>query len=448
MALSLKKIFQGDPRSVKAKKNIVVSFGLKGIDILVYFLLVPATLGYLNSYEYGIWLTLNSILMWINSFDIGLGNGLRNKLAEALAKDDRQLCRSYVSTAFFMLSFIMITLIILGSCLFKFLNWYDILSVSPDTVSRLDQIVYISFVLFCFNFILKIIGNVYLALQMTAVNNLLTVSGHVLSLVIIYLLTLTTKGSLLWVAIVYSISPIIIYLISYPVTFLGKYKYMAPSIRYFEKRYLKDLFNMGILFFISQLGSLLLFSTTNLIISHQFGPENVTPYNISQRYFSAITLCFNLIIAPMWAATTDAYTRGDTDWIKRAMRRIKKILSLILIGLVIMIIASKIVYRIWIGDKVTISIAMTTLMAIYTFILVWSLGYSYFLNGMGKLTLQAINTIIVGVCFIPLGIICGNLFGLYGVIIALCIANLSGAILNTIQYNKVMKGNACGIWQK
>ena len=55
---------------------------------MIYLLLVPITLGYLNPYEYGVWLTLNSILVWFNSFDIGLGNGLRNKLTIALAEND------------------------------------------------------------------------------------------------------------------------------------------------------------------------------------------------------------------------------------------------------------------------------------------------------------------------------------------------------------------------
>ena len=73
------KISIGDARSEKNKKNIVVSAGIKIADTMVHLLLVPLTLGYLNAYEYGIWLTLNSILAWINSFDIGLGNGLRNK---------------------------------------------------------------------------------------------------------------------------------------------------------------------------------------------------------------------------------------------------------------------------------------------------------------------------------------------------------------------------------
>lgn len=90
-----------DERSRKASKNIIALVGIKGLDTLIYFVLVPLTLGYLNAYEYGIWLTLSSILSWINSFDIGLGNGLRNKLAESLAVKDLDKAKAMSAPLFF-----------------------------------------------------------------------------------------------------------------------------------------------------------------------------------------------------------------------------------------------------------------------------------------------------------------------------------------------------------
>ena len=160
----LRKLINGDNRTLKAKKNILASILLKGIDGLVYLLLVPVTLGYLNEYEYGIWLTLSSILMWINSFDIGLGNGMRNKLATAIANNDLELGRFYVSTTFFMLGLLMLAIVFVGSALEPFIDWYSILNATTSSVPHLNQIVYLSFAIFCFNFIFKIIGSVYMYL--------------------------------------------------------------------------------------------------------------------------------------------------------------------------------------------------------------------------------------------------------------------------------------------
>ncbi len=446
--MNLKTFFKGEERSVKAKKNIIASFLIKGVDSIVYLLIVPVTLGYLNQYEYGIWLTLSSILMWINSFDIGLGNGMRNRLAEAVANNDRQLGRIYVSTTFFMLILLMGVLIVIGSVFEPFLDWYSILNTTPKQVAHLDEIVYVAFAIFCLNFIFKFIGNVYLAMQLPAINNFMIVSGHLLSLIVIYILTRTTSGSLFWVAVVYSGSPLIIYLAAYPITFFKVYPYLSPSIRYCKKSHLRELFNIGLQFFILQLSGILLFTVANLFISHMFGPEQVTPYNIAYRYFSVILMAINLILAPMWSATTDAYAKGDIDWIKRIMTTIRKVMLIVTMCIGIMVLISEFIYRIWIGSEVHIPFMMSLIMGLYVCIQIWSLSYSSILNGLGKLRIQTINTVIMAICFYPLSYILGIKLGVIGIVLSLAVLNLSGLIINRIQYLKIINNRADGMWNK
>ncbi len=98
---------RGHARTVKAKKNILASFFVKGISVTTSFILVPLTIHYLNPVNYGIWLTLYSVISWFGLLDIGLGNGLRNKFAEALASNDVKSAKIYLSTAYAMLSIIM-----------------------------------------------------------------------------------------------------------------------------------------------------------------------------------------------------------------------------------------------------------------------------------------------------------------------------------------------------
>lgn len=84
MTLRLKRNGQSN-LSQTVKRNIIMSIGIKTVGVFVSLFIVPITLGYLSEEEYGIWLTLSSMLAWIVFFDIGLTNGLRNKLTEALA---------------------------------------------------------------------------------------------------------------------------------------------------------------------------------------------------------------------------------------------------------------------------------------------------------------------------------------------------------------------------
>jgi len=97
-------INKGHQRSVKAKKNILASFIIRGCNIAISLVLVPLTIHYVNPTQYGIWLTLSSIIGWFGFFDIGFGNGLRNKFAEAIAKGEHELARIYLSTTYAILS--------------------------------------------------------------------------------------------------------------------------------------------------------------------------------------------------------------------------------------------------------------------------------------------------------------------------------------------------------
>ena len=103
----IKKIIprlEGTSRSDTTKKNISLLFIFNGFNFLFNIIIVRLTLDYLGQENYGIWVTLASVLTWFGYLDFGLGNGLRNKLAEAFAKDDLHLARVYVSTTYAVFS--------------------------------------------------------------------------------------------------------------------------------------------------------------------------------------------------------------------------------------------------------------------------------------------------------------------------------------------------------
>lgn len=435
-------------RSNITKKNIFYSFFVKGFGIITSLLLVPITINYLNAAEYGIWLTLNSILLWINTFDIGLGNGLRNKLTEAFSENDYIKAKYYVSTAYCIISILMVVIFVAFYIMNLYIDWYKILNVNLHSIPNLKNIIFISFGLFCLNFVLKLIGNILLAMQKSALENLLIMLGQLLSLIAIYLFSFFSKGTLWLVALIYSISPVIIYASAYPFVFRGKYRNIAPNIKYFRKEDMKNIMSLGTQFFILQIAALVIFSTSNLIISNKFGSKMVTEYNVAFRYFNVIPLLFTIVLTPIWSATTDAYAKGDTNWISVSMKKIKQLLLVTFFILLIMVFCSKFIYKIWVGSAINIPTNLSIAIAVYIFILVSSLGYSSFLNGLGKLRVQMLNILFCSLVFLPLTYYLISIIGIYGIIISLTIVNLSGLILNIVQFNKIINKKASGIWDK
>lgn len=434
-------------RTTLAIKNIGVSLLLKGGSILISFLLVPLTLDYLDPYEYGIWLTLNSVLSWIYLFDIGLGNGLRNKLAEALATKDYRLGKIYVSTTFFFMTIIVAGFYIVFLVAQLFLNWHDILNVEADKVTNLNSIITIVFGFFCLSLIFKIIGNIYMARQLPAVNDLLSFLGNILSLVVIYILTKTTSGSFQDVAMTFSGAPALIYAIAIPITFL-KYKEIAPSFKAIKLKYFNSLISIGFKFMVIQISVLIIFMTSNLIISNLFGPQEVTPYNIANKLFTVLTIGFTIILTPFWSAITDAYAKGEINWIKNSIFKLKLIwIGLAICGTVITLI-SPYVYKFWIGDEVKIPISLSCLCCLYALIQNWNNIFSYAINGLGKLNISLVCAVLSAIIYLPLTLSLGKIFGINGIVISLCISLLISSFIQPIQYYKLITDNATGIWNK
>lgn len=437
-----------DARSSLLKKNICLSFLIKGWSGVVQLLIVPITLLCLGNYENGIWMTISSILIWMDSLDIGLGNGLRNKLAIQLASDEKEKARESVSSTFFMLIFIIVPTAILLMFAVRIFDFYDILNVDNKIVGNLNETIVVAILFVSTTFIFKFIGNIYLGMQLPAINNALVVGGQTLSLIGVYILNLLDIHSLTAVASVYTASPTIIYLTAYNITFNIKYKWLRPSFAYFNRKTVKSLFNTGVKFFILQISGIILFASSNIIISRLFTPEMVTPYQVAYRYFSIVVMLFTIVAVPYWSATTDAFTKKDFEWIKKSRRNMNKIIYLIFAILICMILCSEFVYEIWVGSKVHITLELSIGMALYVFTIIYSLSYSYFLNGMGALKMQLYFTVLAAILYIPTALLISNRLGITGIIFALCFVNIPGAVINKIQFNKILSNTDNKIWNK
>ena len=436
-------------RSSLLRKNVIISFFVKGWSAVVVFLMVPATLHCLGEYKNGVWLTISSLLLWIDNMDIGLGNGLRNKLAIYLAHGETERARRLVSSTFAMLAAIMLPTLSILAVFITASDTYSFFNCSPTEVHHLPSILFTTTSLVCTTFIFRLIGNFYMGLQLPAVSNLLVSLGQTIALIGTYLVYLSGSHSLMAIALVNTASPLLVYLLAYPYTFHYRYPHLRPSISLANFAEAKEVMSMGIKFFVMQISSAVLFMSSNILISKLFSPTLVTPYQITYRYFSLALVVFTVICMPYWNATTDAYERGDMEWIRGATRRLSLMTATIFLGMLLMVAISSSVYNLWIGTDVQIDIRMSIAMAAYIFILIYSMRYSYFINGIGKLQMQLIFTTTAAIIFIPLAYAVARWTNSVICFIAvMCLVNVPGLLVNRIQFRKLINGTATGIWTR
>lgn len=375
MFLKIKTIFlekvikSQDSRSKKMNKNIMFMIIIRGLSVLISLLFVPLYLKSINRVDYGILITLTSMIGWIGMLDIGLGNGLRNKLTIAISNNDLVNAKKYVSSAYAAIFFYIILITILFLSISHFFSWSTILNVDASRENEMYILVNVVFVLFGFNFILGIINTIIFSNQQPAFQSLIGLFTQIISFGAVFV---AIKGfsitSILSIGILNSIiSPIVLFGASL-FLFSTKLKFLSPNLKSIEIKVITEIFSLGIKFFILQIITLILFSINNVLILHIAGSAAVVEYSIAYRYIDVLAIVFTIFITPVWSASTDAFATNDIPWIRKTVRKMLIISAIIAFGGSLMIIFSKYVFNMWLGKGV-IEVNILTLVLVLLFVI-------------------------------------------------------------------------------
>lgn len=427
----------------------MASFFFKGVSMLISFLIVPLTIEFVNPLQYGIWLTLSSLMSWFYFFDIGLTNGFRNRFTTLKAIGKFKMARVYVSTtyaalfisfAFFMSILIPISLSV---------DWSSILKIDSSYCDELRLTFATLIAFFGLNMVFQTFSTMLVADQRAAFSSAIQVIGQSCALLVIYILTRTIKnGSITSLALIFSGIPFVTLVISSIIFFNTRYRCFKPHIGYIRFKYIKDILGIGGKFFIITTSMLFIYQIMNVIISRTLGPEVVTQYNLSHKFFSIITMLAGLILGNVWSAFTDAYAIGNLDWMKKAMSILQKsILIVIPITIIMYFIATPFI-NFWVDKKVLVPASINVSEAIYTFANFCGGIYMCMINGIGKIHLQLVIYIIFAIIAYPVMSFLCNIFGIPGLLFIPTTVYVVQAIIGKIQIDKILNNRASGWWNK
>jgi O-antigen/teichoic acid export membrane protein len=439
-----------DVRSNIVLKNAFLSFFVKGLSIAVNFLTIPLVLTFLDQTQYGIWLTLTAILGWFSLFDLGFGNGLRNHLTTSITNNKMDEGRIYVSTTYVALALVFGTLIVVFTCVHPFINWRVIFNAPNYMNSDINRAVLFAMCFLFVQFVLRLITTVLLAFQKSATAEFINTIVQVMILVGLFCLKIMNFNSITSVAIVYSLTPVLVFLFTSLYFFYNKYPEIRPSFRLYNRGYVNRLLKLGINFFIIQIAALVLYASDNFIITQLFSPADVTVYNVSYKYFSIAAILFNIILAPFWSMVTQAYAQGDLEWIKKSIKRLLILWLFICIASVLQLIVSNPIYNLWTNNKVIVPFSLSLVICFYSMATTYGTIFSSFINGVGKVRVQLILSVLGVLINIPLAIFFVKhlKLGIMGVPLATTLTVILASIVITIQYNKLIKLNAEGVWNR
>lgn len=380
--------------------NIAVSFLIRGISIIVSFLTISFSLKLLDTNKYGIWLAISSTVSWISILDIGLANGLRNKVAEYLAVKDYKQAKVAVSSTYAILLMIVVPIFLLFGFLIRSANWNSIFNTKLNETELMYTVAMV-FTGLLMQFFLKPITSILQGDQKIYKANLIQLICNSIPLIPIILMSQFLKGSMVALAFAQTVLPVFVMLFYTVVLFRKEYAIIRPSVKHIDLPKSKSLFGLSLGFFIVQIAGIFLYSTTEIIITREFGGSDVTLFNLLYKYFSTTTIIINIILATYWSAFTDAFALNDFAWIKTSINKLIRICFMLFGAVMLQLFVVGPVFNVWVGNKIHVPFMLSFVMTIYFSVNLFTAMYSVVLNGTGKVKTQAIVSLITAILHIP-----------------------------------------------
>lgn len=423
-------------------KTLATNYLSKGINFAANLVIVPLTLNYLGAENYGFFITLITTLGWLLLFDFGVGNSLKNLIAEAATRENSiELSRIY-SNGLLLLGTVFILFSLIAFAVTSFIPWARVFNIATIAEHDLYLIVLTSILIYLLNMMLALSANIYYGFQQGYIANIFGAMGNLIGLFCIYS-AIQAHASIHVLILCYLLGFIIANTASYIYLVFYDKKYLKFHLRLLDKKILKRIMSLGMAFWGTSIIATILFSLDNIMITQFLGPEKIAEYNPIMRLFQIIIQANGLLFISLWPAYTDAIARKDWIWIKHSLKRsLKMIVYLFLPFVLVLMFFGPEIIKIWASKKIIPSHSLCIMIGIWTIVFMINQTLAAFLNGASIMGKQVKYGIVCVVIFIVTGIVLIKAYGLIGLSIAGTISVSVGLIVNPILIHNFFKYHA------
>ncbi|MGN5139801.1 oligosaccharide flippase family protein [Aeromonas sp. 164P] len=418
---------------IKSSSKIIVCQGLSILFSFIYLRLINQQL---NTEEFAFWLTLITVINWMQIMDFGICNTLRNKLTEITSfksKKYQQLLTS-AYTHFYLIGFFCFIII---STLCYLVDLPAVMGYENISNSVLNPMFLLLSGVVSFRY--SFVNSVFYSLNKSELVAFKQMILQGLFLCFVILLELLESDSLVFVGACYFLSTTLtnIVFFVYAQRIIG---YKPRYSRYKRKLIKRMKFDNG-KFFILQLSGLIFYSTDMVLISKLLGAESAASYNIGNKIFNFIIIAQGAYMGPLWTNYTSAFVGKNYRKIN-LLYKYSIILSLFLcIIQAVIYFYSEALVELWLGTNTLYSKSIFMSLAILTMIRIISSNFSTFLNSRSLLNTQVSCSFFAMIANVPLSICFVKYlgFGADGVAIATILSLIPFLVLGFFRVRKELK---------
>lgn len=402
-------------------RNVGLSTILKLSSFLLQFAMLPMLVRSLGRAEYGVWVSLQSLVVWIALLEFGIGKGLRNKLIGLISLSEDDLAKKYISSTFFgqlvlavgvtgVFAYVLLVLDLPWASWFKSQEGDGAIAVTGFLcllVLLLNQLLGVTHAIMYakhWNAATAMVG-FFASLGLLIFIAFSVWSGHQVTLPKLAFANLLLFGiaSAVEALCVFGLMP----------------KYM-PDWRLASWSHFNEIAGLGVRFLFIEFTYLVIFIMDRWIVLQVLGPSSVTEYDILLRLSALVTTGYALCTGPLWGLSGAAWAKRDAVMMDKLWRIASLLMIPFAMAAVLIGIFINPVIHIWVDREITISMIARVSMVLYSWLVIWGSAYAALLNGIGRVREQLFCCLLACLINIPLSLyLCGqDGVGIAGVLIA------------------------------
>lgn len=416
---------RGSERDRRVAWTTAASIAARAASIAVSLVTVPLVVTYLGSERYGLWLTISSMVALVGPLDLGVGNGLRQVVADAFGRGDELRMRHAISTAIGLLGALGFAL--LAACpVLVGLDWPSLLNVTTQQAqTEAGPTVIVLVASAAIGLPLSAISVTQAALQAGYIAALWSIAGTVLS-VLALVVVVTSQGGLPLLAGAMTFTTLVVTAIN-GIVYFGRHRpELSPRLREFQPTMARTLLGTGVVFLVLQVAGMIGYEIDNIVISRVIGPEAVQQYAIPMKLFMLTPAVLVLGLMPLWPAYREAAARGDMAWVRRTLRRSVALTAVATaVASVGLVVFGPAILAWWVGDAVTPTPALLIGMGLWAIAFGVSTCLAMLLNAADVIKSQAILAIVMATVNLALSVALVREIGVAGAVYGSLIAQVS-----------------------